>query len=77
MINEASALVQESCDPEANIIFGASIREDLGDEISITVIATGFESNQLQDMRINDTISKFTTKPVETVVEKKEVEPIK
>ena len=76
-INEASTLVQESCDPEANIIFGASIREDLGDEISITVIATGFESNQLQDMRINDTISKFTTKPVETVVEKKEVEPIK
>ena len=48
-INEASTLVQESCDPEANIIFGASIREDLGDEISITVIATGFESNQLQD----------------------------
>ena len=76
-INEASTLVQESCDPEANIIFGASIREDLGDEISITVIATGFESNQLQDMRINETISKFTTKPVETVVEKKEVEPIK
>lgn len=76
-INEASTLVQESCDPEANIIFGASIREDLGDEISITVIATGFESNQLQDMGINDTISKFTTKPVETVVEKKEVEPIK
>lgn len=76
-INEASTLVQESCDPEANIIFGASIREDLGDEISITVIATGFESNQLQDMRINDTISKFTTKPVEAVVEKKEVEPIK
>ncbi|MBC5995958.1 cell division protein FtsZ [Romboutsia ilealis] len=76
-INEASTLVQESCDPEANIIFGASIREDLGDEISITVIATGFESNQIQDMRINDTISKFTTKPVETEVEKKEVEPIK
>ena len=76
-INEASTLVQESCDPEANIIFGASIREDLGDEISITVIATGFESNQIQDMRINDTISKFTTKPVETEVKKVEAEPVK
>lgn len=76
-INEASTLVQESCDPEANIIFGASIREDLGDEISITVIATGFESNQFQDSKINDTISKFTTKPIETIVEKKEVEPVK
>lgn len=75
-INEASTLVQESCDPEANIIFGASIREDLGDEISITVIATGFESNQLQDMRINDTISKFTTKPVEPEVKKVEVQQV-
>lgn len=72
-INEASTLVQESCDPEANIIFGASIREDLGDAISITVIATGFESGQLQDMRINDTITKFTTKPVETEIKKSEV----
>ena len=42
-INEASTLVQESCDPEANIIFGASIREDLAEEIRITVIATGFD----------------------------------
>ncbi|MBS5786568.1 MAG: cell division protein FtsZ [Clostridioides difficile] len=42
-VNEASTLVMESCDPEANVIFGASIKEDLGDEIMITVIATGFE----------------------------------
>ncbi|MGL5329771.1 MAG: cell division protein FtsZ [Peptostreptococcaceae bacterium] len=79
-INEASTLVQESCDPEANIIFGASIREDLGDEISITVIATGFE-NMHHDMKINDTISKFTTKPVETVIETvkkvETIEPVK
>ena len=33
-INEASTLVQESCDPEANIIFGASIREDLAEVLS-------------------------------------------
>lgn len=45
-INEASTLVNESCDPEANIIFGASIREDLGEEITITVIATGFDDNK-------------------------------
>lgn len=45
-INEASTLVNESCDPEANIIFGASIREDLGEEIMITVIATGFDDNK-------------------------------
>lgn len=45
-VNEASTLVMESCDPEANVIFGASIKEDLGDEIMITVIATGFEGLQ-------------------------------
>ncbi|KXZ39556.1 cell division protein FtsZ [Alkalithermobacter thermoalcaliphilus JW-YL-7 = DSM 7308] len=42
-INEAASLVQEASDPEANIIFGAVIDEDLKDEIRITVIATGFQ----------------------------------
>ena len=46
--NAASSLVTESCDPEANIIFGTSIREDLGEDIVITVIATGFETNPSQ-----------------------------
>lgn len=42
-VDAASKLITESCDPEANIIFGASIRDDLEEEIMITVIATGFE----------------------------------
>ena len=42
-INEAANLVMEAADPEANIIFGAGIDENLGDEVHITVIATGFE----------------------------------
>ncbi|MCC3866052.1 cell division protein FtsZ [Terrisporobacter petrolearius] len=41
-VNDASSLVTELCDPEANIIFGTSVREDLGDEIMLTVIATDF-----------------------------------
>ena len=41
-VNDASNLVTELCDPEANIIFGTSVREDLGDEIMLTVIATDF-----------------------------------
>lgn len=41
-INEAARLVQEAAHPEANIIFGAVIDETMGDEIRITVIATGF-----------------------------------
>ncbi|MFI3210628.1 MAG: cell division protein FtsZ [Peptostreptococcaceae bacterium] len=42
-ISEASTLVQESCDPEVNIIFGATINSDLGEDIRITVISTGFD----------------------------------
>ena len=44
--NTAAELVQRSVDPEANIIFGVVTDESLGDEISITVIATGFEKEE-------------------------------
>ena len=43
-VNEASNIITEAVDPNANIIFGAVIDESLDDEIRITVIATGFES---------------------------------
>lgn len=43
-INNAAQLVTEAADPNANIIFGATLNPDLNDEILITVIATGFES---------------------------------
>jgi cell division protein FtsZ len=42
-INEAANLVMQAADPEANIIFGAGIDDSMGDEVRITVIATGFE----------------------------------
>jgi cell division protein FtsZ len=41
-IQEAASLIQEQAHDEANIIFGASIDENLGDAIKVTVIATGF-----------------------------------
>lgn len=41
-VDEASRLITESCDPNANIIFGTSIDERFTGEIKITVIATGF-----------------------------------
>ena len=47
-INEAAEIVQQAADPDANIIFGAVIDESLKDEISITVIATGFENDKIQ-----------------------------
>ena len=42
-INEASSLIQAEAHEEANIIFGTVIDENMGDEIRITVIATGFD----------------------------------
>ncbi len=42
-VNQAARVIQEAADQDANIIFGAVIDERLGDEIQITVIATGFE----------------------------------
>ena len=42
-VNAAAELVQKAADPEANIIFGAVINEELKDEILITVVATGFD----------------------------------
>ncbi len=42
-VNEASSLIQAEAHEDANIIFGTVIDEKMGDEIRITVIATGFE----------------------------------
>ena len=42
-INEAAQQITQAADPEANIIFGAGIDENLEDEVHVTVIATGFE----------------------------------
>ncbi|MBQ1914990.1 MAG: cell division protein FtsZ, partial [Selenomonadaceae bacterium] len=43
-VNEASVTIQESAHPDANIIFGASIDDTMGDSVSVTVIATGFDN---------------------------------
>ena len=47
-INDAADLVAKSVDPEATIIFGTVVDESLGDEVRVTVIATGFGEGQSQ-----------------------------
>src|ERR1700735_5493197 len=44
-VNEASSLIQSSAHEDANIIFGAVQDERMGDEVKITVIATGFKQD--------------------------------
>ena len=51
--NTAAELVQRSADPEANIIFGTVTDDSLGDEIQITVIATGFEKEDEKSQNSN------------------------
>ncbi len=44
-VNEASTLIQNAAHEDANIIFGAVLDESMGDEVKITVIATGFRKD--------------------------------
>ena len=45
-VNEAAEAIKEAADPEAMIMFGTSFNERLGDEVMITVIATGFDGGK-------------------------------
>ena len=42
-VNQAAAIIRETAHPDVNMIFGAVIDPNMGDEVRITVIATGFE----------------------------------
>jgi cell division protein FtsZ len=48
-IDEAAEIIKSTADPEANIIFGTVIDERMGDDVSITVIATGFDSTRKRE----------------------------
>jgi cell division protein FtsZ len=42
-VNNAAAIIKETAHPDVNLIFGAVINPEMGDDIRITVIATGFD----------------------------------
>lgn len=71
-VYEAAEIVRESADMDANIIFGAVIDETLNDEIRLTVIATGFEDDNIRSAIVtneqrNDTKQAPVTPKVEEV----------
>jgi cell division protein FtsZ len=47
-VNEAAEIIHSAADANSNIIFGAVIDEALGDEVRVTVIATGFDRGGLR-----------------------------
>jgi cell division protein FtsZ len=53
-INEAAAIIKESAHPDVNLIFGAQVDDSMGDEIRITVIATGFEQSRAERRITNE-----------------------
>lgn len=50
-VNEAAQAVQNYLDPDANIIWGADIRDDMDKRVRLTVIATGFMKNDSAEKR--------------------------
>jgi len=64
-VSEASNIAREAADPQANIIVGQVINPDMGDELTVTVIATGFEQGE--------SVLRFPSAHQPTLV----VEPIK
>jgi cell division protein FtsZ len=53
-VNEAAEIIKETADPEANIIFGTVIDERMGDDVMITVIATGFDTGRKREFQRSD-----------------------
>ena len=81
-VTEASTIIHRAADPDANIIFGCVLNEDMGDDVKITVIATGFRSDQTAqgDLR-NDTLAnpqaKVRTMPMrEDAVRRQPLTPL-
>ena len=46
-VNQAAAIIRETAHPDVNMIFGAVIDPNMGDDIRVTVIATGFERSSM------------------------------
>ena len=72
-VQEAAEVITGAVSPDANIIFGASIRPELQDEIIVTVVATGFDSEYYNEYGISQ--PEEEPEEVEEKVEKVEEAP--
>ena len=63
-VDEAARIISSSADPDANIIFGAVVKDELVDQVRITVIATGFDETRAKLA----SISKPAVPPIQGVV---------
>lgn len=69
-INEAASLITEHVHPDANVIFGMSIDDTLGDEVRVTVIAAGFDEEPAGRARVSEPrVESFNTNGIDRVEE--------
>ena len=57
-VNEAAEVIKQAVDPDANIIFGVASQNNMGDDVRITLIATGFTTNNQLDSREDDEVTR-------------------
>jgi len=72
-VEQAASLVQQAVHPDALTIFGATFDDTLDDEIRVTVIATGFDKQSAEQVKIP---SVKPAEPVAPVVPPIEIEPL-
>ena len=72
-INEAASVVYEQADPDANIILGTVIDNSLNNEISVTIVATGFDEVENKVERLFNSAKIEVEKPLNQEVEVKEI----
>ena len=82
-VDEAARIISSSADPDANIIFGAVVKDELIDQIKITVIATGFDetrarlaqmSKVAKETPIQGVVSEIPEKEEKIKVEEEEIQ---
>jgi len=62
-VNQAAAIIKETAHPDVNLIFGAVVDPDLGDDLRITVIATGFESSSMPGTLLSPSMRRESVQP--------------
>jgi len=62
-VNEAAGVIANAADTDANVIFGAVIDESLGDQVRVTVIATGFDKERMQARQVERPVEAEAPRP--------------
>ena len=74
-VNNAASIVEEKADEDANIIFGTIIDDNLGDEVRVTIIATGFDEKANARLAENNGSTAVAVEQQPAVEQRQETAP--